>query len=183
MLSVLMTSTMKSDPSGPWDFASSLGVPVSAAATWALGRTADGRRAGASAVSATGAVAATAASCGDTAVAAPATATPAMKLRRLTLRTRFLLSTALACHHFLLGRRARSCAALASNSSRRRARSTPPEVKLACPPAMSSGFRAFPMRRQGRSLALNATTGVGRAPAVNGSRGCGAKRRNCRHRP
>src|SRR6516225_142 len=84
MLSVLITSTMKSDPSGPWALGNSFGMPVSAAAMRALGRTADGSRAGASPPSATGAVAAVAAFCGDTAVAAPATATPAMKLRRLT---------------------------------------------------------------------------------------------------
>src|SRR3981081_4627051 len=76
---------MKSEPSGPAVFANSFGVPVSAAAIWALGRSADGRDDGAvTATGATGAVAARASPCGDTAVAAPVTATPAMKLRRLT---------------------------------------------------------------------------------------------------
>src|SRR5215467_11199055 len=82
MFNVLMTSTMKSDPSGPTAFANSLGVPVSAAAIWALGRSADGRRGGVAAVSATGAVAAW--TCADAAVAAPVRAAPAMNLRRLT---------------------------------------------------------------------------------------------------
>src|ERR1700676_5068919 len=71
-----MTSTMKSEPSGPAVFANSVGVPVSAAAIWALGRSADGRG--------DEAVAARASFCGDTAVAAPVTATPAMNFRRLT---------------------------------------------------------------------------------------------------
>src|ERR1700723_2771856 len=84
MLSVLMTSTMKSDPSGPSALPGVFGTPVSAAATCAFGRRADGRGAGVLEISATGAVAACAASCDDTAPAAPATATPAMKLRRLT---------------------------------------------------------------------------------------------------
>src|SRR5262249_27839493 len=82
MSSVLMTSTMKSDPATPPMRGSSFGVPVSAAATCIEGGSADGRGAdGASgdvvdvAPSATGAV---------TAVAAPATATPARNLRRLT---------------------------------------------------------------------------------------------------
>src|ERR1700692_3258175 len=77
-----MTSTMKSEPSGPAVFANSFGVPVSAAAIWAWGGSGDGR--GDGAVPATGAVAARASSCGDTAVAAPVTATPAMNFRRLT---------------------------------------------------------------------------------------------------
>ncbi len=81
MFSVLMTSTMKSDPSGPVVFASSFGVEVSAAAMRASGRSADGRAGAAG--SATGAVAALTA-CGATVVAAPVSATPAMNLRRLT---------------------------------------------------------------------------------------------------
>src|SRR6266436_10380027 len=82
MFIVLMTSTMKSDPSGPAAFANSLGVPVSAAAMWALGRSADGSRGGVAAVSVAGAVAAW--TCADAAVTAPVRAAPAMNLRRLT---------------------------------------------------------------------------------------------------
>src|SRR5277367_2351284 len=108
MLRVLMTSTMKSDPGCPSDFVSSFGVPVSAAATWALGRNADGRRAGASVRSAAGAFAASAASCGDTAVAAPATATPAMKLRRLTFGPESRRPLPLRAIHFLLVPRVRA---------------------------------------------------------------------------
>src|SRR5882762_11819773 len=82
MSSVLMTSTMKSEPATPPIRASSFGVPVSAAATFMVGASAEGSRAGAAsdgvadvAAFATG---------GVTAVAAPATATPARNLRRLT---------------------------------------------------------------------------------------------------
>src|SRR5262245_56060019 len=81
-----MTSTMKSDPSGPAAFANSFGVPVSAAAIWAFGRSAEGSRAGSASVVAPGAAAACAGSCGDTAVAAPVKATPAINLRRLKSR-------------------------------------------------------------------------------------------------
>src|ERR1700724_6082 len=80
MLSVLMTPTMKSDPSGPVAFANSFGVPVSAAAMRTSGRNADGG----SVRDGLGAVAACATSCGDTAGAAPVRAPPAMNLRRLT---------------------------------------------------------------------------------------------------
>src|SRR6266849_4003715 len=76
--SVLMTSTMKSEPGTPPIRGSSFGVAVSAAATCMVGGNAEGRRGGALAV-----VAAFAAA-GVTAVAAPATATPARNLRRLT---------------------------------------------------------------------------------------------------
>src|SRR5882672_605399 len=44
MSSVLMTSTMKSEPGMPLTLASSRGVPVSAAATFAEGGSADGAR-------------------------------------------------------------------------------------------------------------------------------------------
>src|SRR5262245_3663153 len=78
--SVLMTSTMKSEPGTPpmRELDSSFGVPLSAAATCIVGGSAEGRRGAAL-------VAAVVAACaGDTAVAAPATAAPARNLRRLT---------------------------------------------------------------------------------------------------
>src|SRR5262245_9961164 len=81
MSSVLMTSTMKSEPGAPLIRDSSFGVAVSAAATCMLGGSAEGRRAGA----ASGAIAGVAPfATGATVVAAPATATPARNLRRLT---------------------------------------------------------------------------------------------------
>src|ERR1700716_2603120 len=82
MSSVLITSTMKSEPGTPPIRGNSFGVPVSAAATCILGGSADGRRGG----SAFGRVAGVApfATGGVTAVAAPATATPARNLRRFT---------------------------------------------------------------------------------------------------
>src|SRR5262249_3487002 len=80
MSSVLMTSTMKSDPAGALLTGKAGGVPVSAAATWAFGGRADGRRGGASTGACDGAGGAAA---GVTVVAAPATATPARNLRRL----------------------------------------------------------------------------------------------------
>src|SRR5712691_1016535 len=84
MFSVLMTSTMKSDPSGACARGSAGGVAVSTAATCADGRCADGiARPGP--VSDVAVVAALATSGdGETAVAAPATATPARNLRRFT---------------------------------------------------------------------------------------------------
>src|SRR5215468_4607791 len=78
MSSVLMTSTMKSEPATPPIRGNSFGVWVSAAATCMLGGNAEGRRAGAASVE----VAALAT--GFAAVAAPATATPARNLRRFT---------------------------------------------------------------------------------------------------
>src|SRR6266851_9555114 len=80
--SFLMTSTMKSDPGTPPTRGNSFGVAVSAAATCMVGGSADGRRA----TAASGVEAAVAAlAAGDAAVAAaPATATPARNLRRLT---------------------------------------------------------------------------------------------------
>src|SRR6266516_2327404 len=80
--SVLMTSTMKSEPGTPPMRGSSFGVAVSATATCMVGGSAEGRRGGAL-VGALAVVAALAAG-GVTAVAAPATATPARNLRRLT---------------------------------------------------------------------------------------------------
>src|SRR6185436_13755351 len=80
MSSVLMTSTMKSEPATPPIRATSFsGVPVSAAMVQAVGGSADGIRA-AAAPAAEVALAA----CGATAPAAPATATPFRKLRRST---------------------------------------------------------------------------------------------------
>src|SRR5215813_349880 len=78
--SVLMTSTMKSEPGTPpmRDPDNSFGVPLSATATCIVGGNAEGRRGGAL-------VDAVVAACaGGTALAAPATATPARNLRRLT---------------------------------------------------------------------------------------------------
>jgi hypothetical protein len=75
-----MTSTMKSEPATPPIRGKSFGVPVSAAATCIDGGSADGRGAGA----ALDDVVAPCAAGGLTAVAAPATATPAKNLRRLT---------------------------------------------------------------------------------------------------
>src|SRR3981081_1156557 len=88
MSSVLITSTMKSEPGTPPIRGNSFGVPVSAAATCIEGGSADGRGAG----SALGDVASVApfAARGVTAVAAPATATPAKNLRRLTSGRRSL---------------------------------------------------------------------------------------------
>src|SRR6516225_3189761 len=80
--SVLMTSTMKSEPGTPPMRGSSFGVAVSATATCMVGGSAEGRRGGALA-GALAVVAALAAG-GVTALAAPATATPARNLRRLT---------------------------------------------------------------------------------------------------
>src|SRR5690348_14490939 len=82
MSSVLITSTMKSDPAFPAACGNSLGVSVSAAATTAEGRTAEGRAAlAAASPSGCAAGEAALASGGETAVAAPATATPARNLR------------------------------------------------------------------------------------------------------
>src|SRR5689334_10433295 len=79
MSSVLMTSTMKSEPATPpMRLSSAAGVPVSAAMVCAVGGSAEGRRAGAAA--ATVALAA----CGARLPAAPATATPVRNLRRST---------------------------------------------------------------------------------------------------
>src|SRR5438477_4159953 len=80
MSSVLMTSTMKSDPGTPPIRGNSFGVAVSTVATCIFGGSAEGRRSGASvavpvAPFATG---------GITAVAAPVTATLARNFRRLT---------------------------------------------------------------------------------------------------
>src|SRR5262245_49194441 len=79
MSSVLMTSTMKSDPAGPLVWGIGGGVPVSAATMRAVGGKADGSRGGGVVDGAAGAAA------GATVVAAPATATPARNLRRLNL--------------------------------------------------------------------------------------------------
>src|SRR5262245_55000258 len=83
MSRVLITSTMKSEPGTPPMRGNSFGVPVSAAATCQVGGSAEGTRAGGAAVGVVLVVAASAAG-GVTAVAAPATATPARNLRRLT---------------------------------------------------------------------------------------------------
>src|SRR6185503_9740595 len=87
MSSVLMTSTMKSEPATPpIRFISFSGVPVSAAMVQAVGGKAEGRRAAAvfaaGVAFAVGAVTAPA--------AAPATATPFRKLRRSTFEAESL---------------------------------------------------------------------------------------------
>src|SRR5262245_49808191 len=80
MSSVLMTSTMKSEPATPpMRLRSFCGVLVSAAMVDAVGGSADGTRAVAAPD-----VAAALAACGVTAPAAPATATPFRNLRRST---------------------------------------------------------------------------------------------------
>src|SRR5215470_7614798 len=79
MSSVLMTSTMKSDPAGAVTCGPAGGTPVSATATWADGGSADGRGGVASAAGRDDTVA----GAGDTAPA-PATATPARNFRRFT---------------------------------------------------------------------------------------------------
>src|SRR5882757_4488838 len=80
MSSVLMTSTMKSDPATPpIRFRSACGTLVSAAMVCVVGGSTEGRRAGAA--PATVALAA----CGAMVPAAPATATPVRNLRRSTL--------------------------------------------------------------------------------------------------
>ena len=82
-----MTSTMKSEPGTPpiRDAANSFGVCVSAAATCILGGSADGSRGAGVALGDVACVAALATG-GVTAVAAPATVTPAKNFRRLTSR-------------------------------------------------------------------------------------------------
>src|SRR5438552_3685390 len=80
MSSVLITSTMKSEPATPPMRGKSLGVPVSAAATRMLGGRAEGRRGADEGEPAC--VAARALS--GTVLAVPATATLARNLRRLT---------------------------------------------------------------------------------------------------
>src|SRR5262245_46543895 len=86
MFNVLMTSTMKSEAKGPLPFATDFGVPVSAAATLADGGSADGARGVSTPADGT---AACALSGVGTALAAPATATPARNFRRSTFTSRF----------------------------------------------------------------------------------------------
>src|ERR1700722_5451760 len=74
----LMTSTMKSEPARPPSGESTFGSSVSAAICWGGGRSAEG-----SLAAGTGGVAASADGAA-TVLAAPATATPARKFRRLT---------------------------------------------------------------------------------------------------
>src|SRR5258708_40059072 len=92
MSSVLMTSTMKSEPgTPPIRFISFPGVPVSAAMVQAVGGSAEGRRA-AAAPEAGVALAAR----GVTApAAAPAIATPLRKLRRSTFEAAFFTAESL----------------------------------------------------------------------------------------
>src|SRR6266516_2998339 len=94
MSRVLITSTMKSEPGTPpmRELDSSFGVPLSAAATCIVGGSAEGRRSGAP-------VEVAAFAAGVTAVAAPAIATPARNLRRLTSGCGcFRLIKLLPCH-------------------------------------------------------------------------------------
>src|SRR3974390_2441855 len=93
MSSVLMTSTMKSEPATPPMRGNSFGGAVSAAATCMVGGSADGARDRAEALDEEVA----AVPCGDaTAVAAPVTAAAARNPRRLTLER--------ACFGVLLSR-------------------------------------------------------------------------------
>src|SRR5882757_5911121 len=86
MSSVLMTSTMKSEPGLPPSCPLiSCGVPVSAAAILAVGGSAEGRGGGATGVSAEVAANVAALAPDGAVTAAPATATPAKNLRRLNL--------------------------------------------------------------------------------------------------
>src|SRR2546422_8097320 len=78
MSSVLMTSTMKSEPGTPLTRAISGGVAVSALATCAEGGSAEGARGGLLSP----VVAPAARAAGDIAVAAPAPTTPVRNLRR-----------------------------------------------------------------------------------------------------
>src|ERR1700740_3302844 len=78
MSSVLITSTMKSEPGVPLSRDGSGAAPVSAAATWALGGTADGGLCCGSAP--------VAAWAGLTAPLAPATAAAVRNLRRLSFK-------------------------------------------------------------------------------------------------
>src|SRR5208282_2329915 len=87
MSSVLMTSTMKSEPGVPLSCDGICGVPFSTAATWAFGGSADGNRCCAS-----GAVADLA---GVTAPVAPATAAAARNLRRLSFKLESFLGIVL----------------------------------------------------------------------------------------
>src|SRR5436305_12570986 len=84
MSSDLITSTMKSEPARP-AVAVACGAPVSAAATRAEGRSADGWVDGAAAGAATS-VAAREISADETVVAAPAATVAPRNFRRLTLR-------------------------------------------------------------------------------------------------
>src|SRR6266487_1285914 len=108
ILSVLMTSTMKSEPGTPpmRELDSSFGVPLSAAAICIVGGSAEGRRGTAS----VGAV--VAACAGGTAVAAPATAAPARNLRRL--------SSGCGCFRAMRRLPLLSCAALSCAACRQR---------------------------------------------------------------
>ena len=96
-----MTSTMKSDPGGPFsEVAGACGVPVSAAATRAFGGNADGRRGsgcGAAAVAASAAVA------GGTVPAAPAIAAVARNLRRSSFGEVFLADIVISPNSFARG--------------------------------------------------------------------------------
>src|SRR6266545_7456135 len=76
MASVLMTSTMKSDPGMPLTRASSRGVPVSASAALPEGGSAEGARGGLACATTS------AERAGVIAVAAPAATTPVRNLRR-----------------------------------------------------------------------------------------------------
>src|SRR5271169_1833416 len=99
MLSVLMTSTMKSEPGGPLsvDGVGACGVPLSAAATWALGGSADGRRCSGCGAAEAAAIAAAA---GGTLPAAPAIAAVARNLRRLSFGEVFWVGIVISLKSF-----------------------------------------------------------------------------------
>ena len=119
---------------------------------------------------------------GDTAPAAPATATPAMKLRRLTfgpVAFEPVLRRPLRAIYFLLGR---ACLARRLQIGAVSLETYPRGVKLSCRPAVSSGFAGISAPPCRRTLPGRCRGRGGEPDAVSGSRGCAAYRRNCPNR-
>src|SRR5580692_6062507 len=102
MSSVLITSTMKSEPGGPFsaDEAGACGAPVSAAATWAFGGKADGKRCSGCGVAELAAIAAVT---GGTLPAALAMAAVARNLRRLRFGEVFRVGIVISLKFFTPG--------------------------------------------------------------------------------
>src|ERR1700686_2998232 len=94
MSSVLITSTMKSEPGVPLSRDGKGAAPVSAAATWAFGGSADGNLGCSSA--------AVAALAGLTAPLAPATAAAVRNFRRLSFRLASFLGIVVSLWHRLV---------------------------------------------------------------------------------
>src|SRR5580704_11073073 len=106
MSRVLITSTMKSEPGVPLSRDGSGAAPVSAAATWAFGGSADGNLCGGSAV--------VAALAGLTAPLAPATAAAVRNRRRLSFRLASFLGIVVSpWHHLVIAQRAHGGEAIA----------------------------------------------------------------------